>query len=413
MNRRRNFVAVLVGLLLATAVLPAEAGGAQSSSPSTSSSKKKRQSEITRRISSLREQVREASAEEAELLGRLDEVEDRRRALDAKVSALDKQVASAERELAIANATLENLTAQLVQSQAELEVTRMNLDRARRELHAQAVNAYMGHPSASVSRLAYSLGDQREVAAAKGYLDALMKAQADVVERYRSAKNDLEAQEAAMEERRASAKNQQELITDKVEVVEHARSIQAEARNEVLAEERKAEALVNEVRGRKNEFQAQIRELQAESNSITAFLRSVQSGQAVAITGKGLFMSPIPGARITSTFGPRVHPIFGDSRMHNGIDFGAGMGTAIRAAGAGTVVSAGPRGGYGNVIILDHGNSLATLYAHQSALLVGVGAHAAKGQVIGRVGSTGYSTGPHLHFEVRRNGVPVDPLGYL
>ena len=393
--------------MLATALLPAEAG-AQSTS-----SKKKRQSEISQRISSLRDQVREASAEEAELLGRLDEVEDRRRALDAKVNALDRQVSSAERELAIASATLEEITAELVRSQAELEVTRMHLDAARREMHAQAINAYMGQPAARVSHLAYGLGDQRKVAAAKGYLDALLLTQAEVVDRYRDAKSDLEAQEAAIEERRDSAKSQQDLIADKVEVVEHARSVQAEARNEVLVEERKAEALVNEVRSRKAEFQSQIAALQAESSSITAFLRSVQAGQGTLVSGKGLFMSPIPGARITSGFGPRVHPIYGDSRMHTGIDFGAAMGTAIRAAGAGTVVSAGPRGGYGNVIILDHGNSLATLYAHQSALLVGVGARVAKGQVIGRVGSTGFSTGPHLHFEVRRNGVPVDPLAYL
>ena len=414
-NRRWRLVALLVGLLLAPALLPSDAG-AQSSSASTSqssSSKKKRQNEISQRISRLKDEVKEASAEEAELLGRLDEVENRRRAADAKVATLDRQVAAAERELAIANATLEELTAQLAQSHAQLEVTRASLDEARRELHAQAINAYMGQPSARVSQLAYSLGNQREVAAAKGYMDALIRASAGVVDRYRTAKQELESVEATVKAKREGAKAQQSLIADKVEVVEHTRTIQDRARDEVVAEERKAEALVNEVRSRKNEFQAQISALQAESNSIAVFLRSVQGGQATTISGKGLFMSPIPGARITSSFGPRVHPIFGDSRMHNGIDFGAASGTAIRAAGAGTVVSSGPRGGYGNVIILDHGNSLATLYAHQSALLVGVGARVAKGQVIGRVGSTGYSTGPHLHFEVRRNGVPVDPLGYM
>lgn len=394
-------------MLLVPTVLPSDAG-AQSSS-----SRKKRQSEISQRISSLKEQVREASAEEADLLGRLDEVEDRRRAADAKVAALDKQVAGAERELAVANATLEELTAQLVQSQAQLQVTRINLDEARRELHAQAINAYMGQPSARVSQLAYGLGNQREIAAAKGYLDALMRAQAGVVDRYRGAKQELEAVEASVQARRTSAKSQQQLVAERVEIVEYTRGVQAKARDEVASEERKAEALVNEVRSRQSEFQAQIRALQAESNAIAALLRGVQSGQAPTVSGKGILVNPIPGARITSPFGPRVHPVLGDSRMHNGIDLAGASGTPIRAAGAGLVIVSGPRGGYGNVIIIDHGNSLATMYAHQSALLVGAGARVAQGQVIGRVGSTGMSTGPHLHFEVRRNGTPVNPLSYL
>jgi murein DD-endopeptidase MepM/ murein hydrolase activator NlpD len=123
--------------------------------------------------------------------------------------------------------------------------------------------------------------------------------------------------------------------------------------------------------------------------------------------------SPVPGARITSNFGSRYHPIFHEWRTHTGVDFGAGSGTPIRAAADGEVAFAGARGGYGNATILDHGGSLATLYAHQSAILVRPGQAVRRGQVIGRVGSTGYSTGPHLHFEVRVAGTPVDPRRYL
>jgi murein DD-endopeptidase MepM/ murein hydrolase activator NlpD len=118
-------------------------------------------------------------------------------------------------------------------------------------------------------------------------------------------------------------------------------------------------------------------------------------------------------ATITSGFGYRIHPIFHLRRLHTGVDFDCNLGDPIRAAAPGTVIEAGWRGGYGKCVIIDHGGGIATLYAHQSTILVSIGQEVARGQVIGKVGSTGYSTGPHLHFEVRVNGSPVDPMGYL
>jgi murein DD-endopeptidase MepM/ murein hydrolase activator NlpD len=99
--------------------------------------------------------------------------------------------------------------------------------------------------------------------------------------------------------------------------------------------------------------------------------------------------------------------------LHPGIDLGAPIGTPIHAAGTGTVVWCGWMSGYGNLVMIDHHNGLATAYGHQSRIAVGCNQQVTAGEVIGYVGSTGYSTGPHLHFEVRLNGTPVDPLGYL
>ncbi|MDQ3708049.1 MAG: M23 family metallopeptidase, partial [Actinomycetota bacterium] len=124
------------------------------------------------------------------------------------------------------------------------------------------------------------------------------------------------------------------------------------------------------------------------------------------------FLWPADGVK-TSDFGWRTHPIFGTGRLHSGIDIGAAYGSPISAAASGTVVSAGTMSGYGNVVVLDHGGGIATLYAHQSSVAVGTGQAVQRGQTIGYVGSTGYSTGPHLHFEVRVSGTPVDPMGYL
>ncbi|MEX0657636.1 MAG: M23 family metallopeptidase, partial [Egibacteraceae bacterium] len=117
--------------------------------------------------------------------------------------------------------------------------------------------------------------------------------------------------------------------------------------------------------------------------------------------------------RFSSGYGMRRHPIYGTGRMHTGVDFGSPSGAPIYAATGGTVISAGWRGGYGLAVVVDHGNGVATLYAHSSQVLVSPGQRVGRGQVIARIGSTGQSTGPHLHFEVRVHGQHRDPMPYL
>ena len=130
------------------------------------------------------------------------------------------------------------------------------------------------------------------------------------------------------------------------------------------------------------------------------------------VTSSSGFIWPI-NTSVTSEFGYRVHPIFGTRRLHAGIDLGAGSGTKILATKGGTVISAGPYGGYGNAVVIAHGDGLSSLYAHQSKIAVSAGESVDRGEVIGYVGSTGQSTGPHLHFEIRESGEPVNPRRYL
>jgi murein DD-endopeptidase MepM/ murein hydrolase activator NlpD len=132
----------------------------------------------------------------------------------------------------------------------------------------------------------------------------------------------------------------------------------------------------------------------------------------VFLPGTGQMLVPADGP-VTSVFGWRVHPILGTSRLHNGLDFGAEYGSLIRAADHGVVIAADWQGGYGNTVMIDHGNGLVTLYGHSSQLFVTVGQVVQKGQPIAAVGSTGLSTGPHLHFEVRSAGEPIDPVPFL
>lgn len=153
------------------------------------------------------------------------------------------------------------------------------------------------------------------------------------------------------------------------------------------------------------------RNFSASLNALDAALTRLET---VRDTAKRLpFANPAPGQEITSRFGNRPDPFFGGLAMHAGIDFRAPTGTEIRSTGAGKVVTAGFSGGYGNMVEIDHGFGLSTRYGHMSRILVSEGDTIEPGQILGLSGSTGRSTGPHLHYEVRRNGDPVDPMRFL
>ena len=153
-------------------------------------------------------------------------------------------------------------------------------------------------------------------------------------------------------------------------------------------------------------------EIMAASRQIANMIRSSSSGGSGPVSGSGAMVWPLNGP-ITSEFGWRTHPIFGTARFHSGLDIGGDYGMPIYAAASGTVIYAGWISGYGNAVIIDHGGGVTTLYGHDDSLNVSEGENVAQGQVIAMCGSTGNSTGPHCHFEVRENGEPVSPYGYL
>lgn len=179
-------------------------------------------------------------------------------------------------------------------------------------------------------------------------------------------------------------------------------------------------SMIERLQKDKNYYERTERELARQSESIQNMIASLtrrnsQKGTQVS-SATGGFIRPISGP-ITSPFGYRVHPIFKSRIFHSGIDIGGPNGGAIRASNSGKVIYSGWYGGYGKVVILDHGvingKPITTLYAHMSSIAVSNGQHVVKGQTVGREGSTGYSTGPHCHFEVRENGKPVNPFNYI
>ena len=364
-------------------------------------------------LANLSNKIVEASREEAALIKQLDAANAKKAAAAKQLADLQTQIPAAQAALDAATAKLATVDGELGVAEAALHDASVHLGVSKDALKERAIEAYIGKPDASIVSAGVHVATFRQVVALRQYLNAVVEAHAKIVDHY----DDLQKSAAALQEtvarRRAEAKTQRDVVARNANFLAGAQATQERARGDATAAATEATALLKQVRSRRSEFQAQYNALKAQSDAIARLLKSRQSAQPKAPTGHGVLSYPIPGAPITDTFGPRVHPIFGDTRMHTGIDFGAAEGTPIHAAADGVVVSAGPQGGYGNATIIDHGNSLATLYGHQSRMAVSAGQSVKRGQVIGYVGHTGYATGPHLHFEVRVDGTPVDPMGYL
>jgi len=317
----------------------------------------------------------------------------------------------------------------------------VQLTAAKNELAQQAIAAYTGQSEAArYAGMLLGSGSIDELVVRRSYLKAVVGSQADVIadnERLRNEVSDLRDQLARSRDEAVAQRNVVAGERDRLQV---ARNAQDAVRSDAAVELAGQEDLRNQVLARKEEFQAQVDILEQESAAIAETLRQRAAAREAARrapppaaadptdptdpevdtsviddlpASAGQLLYPVPGASITSPFGYRIHPIYGDARLHTGIDFGASSGTPIRASADGVVASAGSLGGYGNATVIEHGGGIATLYGHQSAMLVSEGDRVSAGETIGRVGCTGACTGPHLHFEVRVDGDPVDPMGYL
>ena len=185
-------------------------------------------------------------------------------------------------------------------------------------------------------------------------------------------------------------------------------------KSETQAQSNYQKEFISHLKTNRQALESAISQLEKDSRSISVLIRqrSIGDRHGIVITGNGAISLPVD-AEITSLFGYRMHPILGYQKFHSGIVFGADSGTTIRAAAAGVVIFADWYGGYGNAVIVDHGGGITTLYGHTEGFYIANGQAVQKGQPIAAVGSTGLSTGPHLHFEVRKDGEPIDPAQFL
>ena len=394
---------ILIALIAVTAGLLVLAGGLIAVRPAAADELSTTQEKL--RLT--RERIDAARAEAKTLDGQLESLDARLTSLDDKLAALGSEIAVLQEKLGIGEEKLAVVRKQL-------RLKKLELAEAERELELQ---------EAAFEQRVVLTYKTREI----DYLDIVLESSSfdDLVTRLRLVRSlvgsdndlvgELEATRARVElEKREIAVKEQE-VSDLVHELQvqndrllALQALQQEQRAEAQAARADKHDALTDVEANLKELERQEKDLLAQSQA----LASVISGGSSSGGGTGQLIWPCSGT-VVSDFGWRIHPILGIELFHTGIDIAAPYGTPIKATANGTVTMAAWYGGYGNCTIIDHGDGLSTLSAHQSSMRVAAGQTVTQGQVIGYVGSTGLSTGPHLHFETRVNGEPVDPMRYL
>jgi murein DD-endopeptidase MepM/ murein hydrolase activator NlpD len=364
--------------------------------------------DVRDRIASLGDQIDAATANRSSLAGDVKASAARMEEVVTALEGLRDDLAMVRGQLVVQEESLRQARTRLHARYQVLAQTRSDLDAARADARAWAAEVYMSAGNGAPS-LVFAASAWQDVVLGIGYLETITARGDAAVDRFEvlegveaRAGRDAEAAEAALVEDVAALEaTKAEMETVEADLDDKSKQLEAE-----LARQK---ALLADVDDEIAHMEGELAALAKEEDSIRSLIatRASSSGRA-----PGHLVRPVPGP-IGSGFGPRYHPILGYVRMHNGVDMACRTGDPIVAAEAGTVILAGVKGGYGNAIMIDHGGGMVTLYGHQSALAVSAGNRVDAGQVIGYCGSTGLSTEPHLHFEVREHGVPKNPAAYL
>jgi murein DD-endopeptidase MepM/ murein hydrolase activator NlpD len=355
------------------------------------------------RIRILQEKIAVAERQEAALASEIASVETRIRDLQAEVGDVSTKLSTLERELALQKEKLDRITRLYKLQTARLNFLRRQYDLAVERLSQRLIEIYQTDEVTTLDVLisAGSFGDAIEQ---MEYLNDVGSQDLNISRDVNKARIDAREQR----EKTAKTKARVETVTRTIAVrTAQVRSVRdrllISQRGLKAAKGRKKERL-QDVEASKAEFIREVAGLQAASRQLSAQLQATASTSHDGTPSASGLIWPVSGP-VTSGFGWRW------GRMHEGIDIGAPYGASVVASANGTVIHAGWMGGYGNLVVIDHGGGLSTAYAHLSSIVAGGGV--GQGQVVGYIGCTGHCFGAHLHFEVRVNSSPVDPLGYL
>jgi len=338
----------------------------------------------------------QARSRKAALAAQLSAVKASDAELAAAVATLDRHIGQQSRRVADARQAVAAAEAELSRLQAKLTATQARMGELKTTLIERAIQAYID-PRRDLFEELMNSEDFGEVARKHALLDQVTSNDRDIIDQLNATREDIEDLRAATQAAAAKAMQRRSEAEAKLGELESSRTALRQKQDELDS--------------RRRELLGEIRAQEQADARLTALIQEQERsrlGQSVgggAVSAQGLIW-PVRGV-VTSEYGMRW------GRLHAGIDISAPTGTRIVAANGGVVIYAGAMSGYGNVIVIDHGGGFSTVYAHQSRLGVGDGASVGRGQLIGYVGSTGRSTGPHLHFETRVNGSARNPRNYL
>jgi murein DD-endopeptidase MepM/ murein hydrolase activator NlpD len=370
-----------------------------------------RKYQIDARISGLQSAIQRAKEKEGVLSSQIAGASTEIDSLEGDISVLSEQLAVLERELAAHRARLARLEARFEEQTRNLIHLRRQYDLAQRRLEERLVQIYESN-EAGVLDILLQVESLSELIEQVDYVTEIGRQDRAIVDEITRLKNEMRIARKETAEVKAEVAEETAVLAEKTEAQRAAHAALLARQAALAAARSQKQGLLADTRGDRHEAQEDLGELQAASAALAAQINSAQSssgGSSGGSSGSGVSASgliwPVNGI-VTSGFGWRW------GRMHEGIDISAPTGTAVRASAAGSIIYAGSMGGYGTIIVIDHGNGLATAYAHLSSIWIG-GGSVSQGQGIGAVGCTGSCTGSHLHFEVRVNGSAVDPMGYL
>ena len=362
--------------------------------------------DLTNQLDSIQQQVNQQNAIKSDA--------------ETVIGSVSEQLRQIEGQLRQATTELNTITEQRVAVENDITLNERQLAEAQKRLEGREAVFYKRvrdiYINGRLSYLDVVIGskDFSDFANRLEVLKRIIDSDINLISEIKKERAQIEAHKKKLEEDRAKLVDLEKAALAKQAEIEQKKA----ERNVVLQKAQNDRAVAMQA----------IEELNASSAQISAMLKERQAARAAAaaaaaqsagqgssytwVQGTGQLGWPVSG-EITSPYGYRVHPIWGTTIYHSGIDIGVDEGTPVHAADSGVIVWSGWMGGYGYAVVIDHGNGLSTLYGHNSELAVDEGQSVSKGQVVAYAGSTGNSTGPHVHFEVRENGDPVDPMGYL
>lgn len=347
------------------------------------------------------EKLSDSVKKQDELKGKINDAKNQKTSTMAKKQALDTEISGLQSKI-------DKLASQISDSNAKIANKQAELTKAQEE-SAKQYSAYCDRAKMLIERGSVT------------YLEILLKAESfsDLLSRINIVKqiarydsNRLD-QLKKIEEQIAAVKKELENEKGVLVALKSENDTQMSA---LKTKQAQSQQLINSLTSDISSYEAALaaqEKAEAAARDEIKRLTQTQSSQSRVFVG-GVFAWPSVSTVITSPYGTRTHPVTGRVKRHTGVDIGAGYGTNIYAANSGTVLVAGwNSGGYGNYVVIDHGGGITTLYGHCSSLCVSKGQTVTKGQVIAKVGSTGMSTGPHLHFEVLKNGSTTNPMSYF